>query len=315
MSQRIGVLLLTLSICLSCNAQPAAWQPFETTSADGTRIAYYVAGERSPGRSPLLVVSGGPGSDHRYMRVGGSFERLAEKRAVIMFDQRGTSRSGPVEGAPRLDQWADDVEAIRAEVGATKLHLLGHSFGGIVAMNYAERYGDHLASLIFNNSTAPSIGETGNILHEVFPDRIDEWQSTRAQLPSKFKASEIAVFTSLEFVDLERLDVFLAAIADFTYNIDVNNALREDMANLDYTETLATLSIPTLVLHGRYDPVITPLTAWNLHQLIPQSDLVILPATGHLPAAEVPDDYVDAVEGFLEGVSRQVGGDSSPASR
>ena len=315
MIQRIGVLLIVIGCSLTCHAQSAEWQPFDTQSADGTRIAYYVAGELLPDTSPLLVISGGPGSDHRYMRVGGSFERLAKKRAVIMFDQRGTSQSGSVEGAPRLDQWADDVEAIRSAVGASSLHLLGHSFGGIVAMNYAERYSDHLASLIFNNSTAPSIAETGNILREVFPDRIEEWQSTRARLPSTFKASEIAVFTSLEFVDLERLDVFLAAIADYTYNIDVNNALREDMAELDYTETLATLSIPALVLHGRYDPVITPLTAWNLHQLIPQSDLVILPATGHLPAAEVPDAYVEAVEGFLDGISLQVGGDSSSRVR
>ena len=278
----------------------AQWRPFETTSADGTRIAYYMAGDLMFGKTPLFVISGGPGSDHRYMRVGGSFDRISATRPVIMFDQRGTSNSGAVTGTPRLDQWADDVEAVRAATGSPQLHILGHSFGGIVAMNYAERYGDHIASVIFANSTASSIAETGNILREMFPDRINTWVERRAALPSRFKASEIDVFTSMEFVDLERLDEFLASIAGYTYNIEVNNELRQDMASLDYTDVVSALTAPTLVLHGRYDPVITPQTAWNLHQQIPNSELIILPATGHLPFAEVPDVFVETVTRFLD---------------
>ena len=282
----------------------ADWQAFATESMDGTHIAYYVAGDPTSTETPLLVISGGPGSDHRYMRVGGSFDILSEHRPVIMFDQRGTSRSGPVNGPPRLDQWADDVESIRVALGATRVHVLGHSFGGIVAMNYLDRFGDNVSSVIFNNSTASSIADTENILRKVFPDRIDEWARTRAELPPRFKASEIAVFTSMEFVDLERLDDFLDAISEFTYNIKVNNALREDMAHLNYADVLGSISVPSLVLHGRYDPVITPETAWNLHQMLPGSELVILPATGHLPFAEVPDAYVAVVDRFLRAVDR-----------
>lgn len=291
--------LLILICAWSATVQAAQWRPFETTSADGTRIAYYMAGDLMSGRTPLFVISGGPGSDHRYMRVGGSFDRISDTRPVIMFDQRGTSRSGAVSGAPRLDQWADDVEAVRVASGSERLHMLGHSFGGIVAMNYAERYGDRLASVIFANSTASSIAETGNILREMFPDRIDTWVERRSALPPRFKASDIDVFTSMEFVDLHRLEDFLAAIADYTYNIEVNNALRQDMASLDYADVVGALEAPVLVLHGRYDPVITPQTAWNLHQQIPSSELVILPATGHLPFAEVPDVFVQTVTEFL----------------
>ena len=291
--------LLTLITCWSVAAHAAIWRPFETTSADGTLITYYMAGDMIPGKVPLFVISGGPGSDHRYMRVGGSFDRLSNERPVIMFDQRGTSRSGPVTGAPRLDQWADDVEAVRIASGSDKLHVLGHSFGGIVAMNYAERYGDNIASIVFANSTATSIAETGNILRQVFPDRIDAWVERRAALSPRFKASDIDVFSSMEFVDLERLDEFLFAIKDYTYNIEVNNELRQDMASLDYTPVVGALTVPSLVLHGRYDPVITPQTAFTLHQQIPESELVILSATGHLPFVEVPDVFVATVSDFL----------------
>ena len=283
----------------SVGAHACQWRPFEATSADGTRITYYLRGDMMSYETPLLVISGGPGSDHRYMRVGGSFDQIAAGRPVIMFDQRGTSLSDAVSGVPRLDQWADDVEAIRKASGSKSLHILGHSFGGIVAMNYAQRYGDHIASIIFANSTASSIKSTESGLRQMFPDRIEEWARVRANLTPRFKASEIAIFTGMEFVDAGRLDAFLRAIADFTYNIEVNNALREDMADLDYADTLSALSVPTLVLHGRYDPVITPATAWKLHKQIPNSELTILPATGHLPFAEVPDVFVHTVEAFL----------------
>ncbi|MEM9209832.1 MAG: alpha/beta hydrolase, partial [Pseudomonadota bacterium] len=240
-----SVLAAVLLVTAAEEPRAAEWQSAFTESRDGTRIAYYVAGDTASESVPLFVVSGGPGSDHRYMRVGGSFDRLSQNRPVIMFDQRGTSRSGDGPEPPRLNQWADDVEAVRAAFGAPRIHLLGHSFGGIVAMNYAERFSDRVASIVFNNSTAASIAATKTVIREVFPDRIDEWQQVRANLPSRFKASEIAVFTKLEFVDLERLDVFLASIADFTYNIDVNNALREDMASLDYADVLGALTVPT----------------------------------------------------------------------
>ena len=294
---RLGLLIL-LGLW-SVSAQAFQWRPFEAISADGTRITYYLRGDMMSYETPLLVISGGPGSDHRYMRVGGSFDELAKGRPVIMFDQRGTSLSGAVTGAPKLDQWADDVEAVRAASGSERIHILGHSFGGIVAMNYAERYGDHVASITFANSTASSIAQTESGLRQMFPDRVEEWGRVRANLSPRFKASEIAVFTGMEFVDAGRLEAFLMAIKDYTYNIEVNNALRQDMADFDYSDTLAALDVPTLVLHGRYDPVITPATAWKLHQQIPGSELIILPATGHLPFAEVPVDFVRTLTDFL----------------
>lgn len=216
-----------------------------------------------------------------------------------MFDQRGTSNSGAVTGRPRLVQWADDVEAIRTALGVSSLDLLGHSFGGIVAMAYAEKYCVWVNSIMFVNSTAPSIKATGTILAQVFPDRIEEWQQTRRALSPRFKASEIEVFTSMEFVDLAKGDAFIAAIKDYTYNIEVNNALRLDMTELDYAQSVSSYDFPVLVIHGRYDPVITPATAWQLHKLISGSEIEIMAATGHLPFAERSARFVRRVERFL----------------
>ncbi len=275
------------------------WSRHFAESADGTRIAYYLYGENNPERTPILIVSGGPGSDHRYMRAGGSFERLAENRLVISFDQRGTSHSDPASGDPRLQQWVQDVEAVRAAVGVEQLNLLGHSFGGMVAMGYADDYRQHVHSIIFVNSMAPTIAGTKNVMAELFPDRIDTWRETRSNLQPRFRARDINVFTSMEFVDIQKGEAFMQYIDNFLYNVEVNNALRIDMAELDYTGILAAADFPALVLHGRYDPVITPQTAWELHQLIPGSEIKIIEACGHLPFVETPDKFVSAVNEFL----------------
>ncbi len=287
--------------CLFASSDSFAdqWTRHFVESNDGTRIAYYLYGDAAAKQPPLLMISGGPGSDHRYMRVGGSFERLAENRMVISFDQRGTSHSGEVQGKPHLAQWAEDVEAVRIAVGADKLDLLGHSFGGIVAMAYAQTYRPHVRTITFVNSTAATIAGTKNIMAEVFPDRIEVWREARKNLKPRFPARDINVFTSMEFVDIEKGTEFMRMIENYIYNIEVNNELRTDMAPLDYSAMLAEVKFPVLVVHGRYDPVITPQTAWELHQLIPGSEIRIIEACGHLPFVEKPGEFVKVVDDFL----------------
>lgn len=275
------------------------WQQNSTTSADGTPIAYFLRGERAGGTVPLVVISGGPGSNHRYMRVGGAMDELARTRQVVMFDQRGTGASGPAGDAPKLADWAADVEAIRQALGSEQIDLLGHSFGGMVAMAYMQTYSEHVHAVVFNNSTGATLVGTKSLLADVFPDRVKLWADVRANLPKRFKASAIQVFTEMEFVDPERAHTFVNAIADYTYNIEVNNALRQDMATLDFTETLQGTNVPVLVLHGRYDPVISPSTAAELAGIIPVAKLHIMEGTSHLPFAEVPARYSRVVSEFL----------------
>ncbi|MEM9529397.1 MAG: alpha/beta hydrolase [Pseudomonadota bacterium] len=298
---RTGLLALA-ALLATASFEPSHaedWKSGFADSPDGTQIAYYVLGNLKAA-TPLLVVSGGPGSDHRYMRVGGSFARLAANRAVIMFDQRGTSKSGPVSGEPKLRQWTEDVEAVRQTLKAPSLHLLGHSFGGLVVMDYARRFPTHIASMALVDSTAATLAGTQQLLADVFPDRVDRWREVRQNLTPRFKASDIEVFTRMEFVDPDARDRFLAAIAGYTYNIEVNNALRVDLAGQDFSDTLASFHKPALVVHGRFDAIIAPATSWELHQALPSSRLAMIERAGHLPFAERPAAFVEAVETFLD---------------
>lgn len=280
----------------------AIWKQHFAESADGTRIAYYVAGTLTDGTTPLLVISGGPGSDHRYMRVGRAFAQLSRKRPVVMFDQRGTSRSGDVSEDPQFSRWAEDVDAVRKALNAPKVDVLGHSFGGFVAMSYAGEYPERVRSITFVDSPSPKLSENEQLLSDIYPDRIGQWRETRRSLSPQFPASELSAFFSMEFVDPEKASAYLQSVSDYVYRIDVNNALRQQLSTLDFQPILKGLELPVLIVHGRFDAVIAPSVAWKVHKLIRGSRIVFIEKAGHLPFVERPDAFVQAVGTFLDEV-------------
>lgn len=277
----------------------ASWQAHTTVSADGARIAYYTLGPAQTDAPPLIVISGGPGSDHRYMRLGGAFKTLARDRRIVMFDQRGTGQSDDVEDAPTIEMWADDVDAIRRALNAKQADLLGHSFGGFVMMATLERYNKSIRRLIFVDAPAPRLADTKSLLRDLYPDRAEAWFAQRAELDERIAARTLALFFSMEFVDPALGAMYPAAVGDYIYNLDVNNRLRVDLADRDYANTLQNAMQPALVLHGRFDAIIAPSVAWSLHEILPNAEIAFIEKASHMPFVEQPDAFASAVERFL----------------
>ena len=292
---------VALSLCLITAAGTTHSGPRFTESRDGARIAYYGAGQ-GPTRVPLLVIAGGPGSDRRYMNAGGAIDALAKGRTVITYDQRGTGKSARVPGSPTIDLWLEDIDAIRMAVGAERLDLLGHSFGGYLAMSYSDAYASHVRSLVLVDSAAPNIDDNIQLLSRVYPDRLSEWRSVRSNLPDEFKAPDIAVFFSMEFVDPSWLDRYLEHVDGFTYNIAVNNELRGDMAARDLGSRIGNIDNPVMVMHGRYDAVLATENSWRMHEALPNSEFEVIEMSGHMPFVERADEFVRVVEEFLSKV-------------
>jgi proline iminopeptidase len=252
--------------------------------------------------TPLIAIAGGPGADHRYLRIGGGFDRVAGARPVVFYDQRGSGRSKPAAEGETIARFVEDIEALRAAVGATEIDLIGHSFGAYLAMAYAARHAQHVRSLILASAMAPRTDQTVQLLEAIFPDRIEEWRRTRAALPDRYPASVIGLFHTFEFIDPMAHARYARDVADHEYNIRLNNVLREDMATLDFTDALGAFAKPALVLHGRFDAVLAPLIAWRLYKLIPRARLAMLERSGHMPFIEEPAAFAAAVLGFLTDV-------------
>lgn len=252
--------------------------------------------------TPLIAIAGGPGADHRYLRIGGGFDRVAGARPVVFYDQRGSGRSSAAAEGETIARFVEDLEALRAALGHGEIDLVGHSFGAYLAMAYAARHGNRVRSLILASAMAPRTGDTVQLLEAIFPDRIAEWRRTRAALPDRYLASVIGLFHTFEFIDPMAHARYAREVAAHEYNIRLNNVLREDMATLDFTEPLAAFAKPALVLHGRFDAVLAPVIAWRLYELLPRARLAMMERSGHMPFIEEPAAFAAAVLGFLSDV-------------
>jgi proline iminopeptidase len=255
---------------------------------------------------PVIAVNGGPGLSHAYMVQNDLWERIARNRLVVLYDQRGTGASKRLQaGASQsMDAQVADLEAVRQTLGLAKFALLGDSYGGLLAMAYAASHPEHVAKLVLSDSPGPSWKSIVHLLPEVFPD-IQEQNAKEEQTLGS--ASEAAARAGLRnhfrmiFYSPEKRDAYMSHMGDLGYEPAVAEAVAKATADLDLTPKLAGFQFPVLILNGRYDMNVAPLTAWRLAHAIPGAKVVFFEQSGHLPAYEEPDKYLVVLEDFLNG--------------
>ncbi|HEY2781212.1 MAG TPA: alpha/beta fold hydrolase [Steroidobacteraceae bacterium] len=253
---------------------------------------------------PIIAVNGGPGLSHAYMMQNDLWQRVAAHRLVILYDQRGTGASKRVEsGAPQsMDAQVADLDAVRGALSLDRVAVLGDSYGGMIAMAYAAAHPQHVARLILSDSAAPSWKGLVHLLPQVFPDREQQGAAEAKKLAADPEAAAQAGFVNhmrMCFYSTDLRDAYLAHMGDLGFVPAVGAAVQKATENLDLTSKLADFKFPTLVITGRYDMNVAPLTAWRMAHAIPGAQLVFFEKSGHLPAYEEPDKYLKVLEGFL----------------
>lgn len=258
---------------------------------------------------PLLVVNGGPGFDHTYEHAAvpgttSAWDTLARKRRVVFYDQRGNGRSSAVKpGQPcGLAEQIEDLEAVRAHVGADKIDLLGHSWGGFLVMAYAARHPEHIRHLITVDSAAPRWADTVFLFKDIFPEgqeRADGFAFADALGDKAASDAGIREYLTWLFYSPEKRDAFLAQIQPGVFTKAVNESVEHDVQRFDLNPELRKFKFPTLVITGRYDINVAPSVAYKIHKAIPGSQFAVFEKSGHLPFYEEPEAFVRAVEAFL----------------
>lgn len=257
--------------------------------------------------TPVIAVNGGPGLTHRYMLVNDVWQQIARRRLVVFYDQRGTGASRRVRtDAPQtMDAQVSDLEAVRAALNLEKVALVGDSYGGMLAMAYAAAHPEHVARLVLSDSAAPSWNGVVHQLPQTFPDIEAQDEAEQKQLGD---GSDAAAQASLRnhfrmiFYSPARRDAYLARMGNLGFEPTVAGEVEKATADLDLTPQLAGFTtFPTLVITGRYDMNVAPLTAWRIAQQIPGARIVFFERSGHLPAYEEPIRYRKVLEAFLEG--------------
>jgi proline iminopeptidase len=310
---RFGIVVgvTTLALLFGCSSDADAQRARQgLLSLEDARLFYEVVGSTG---DPIVVVHGGPGLDHAYLQPG--LDALATRNTVIYYDQRGTGRSSAelVETAINFDSFVQDIEALRVALGYDRITVLGHSFGSLIALEYAARFPESTRSLILMNPVEP-----GSRFQEQTSDRQrarvtleDSTEMADLRATEGFAARDPATLSQVYRVafrqvlrdrDLvEQIDLDLATTTAKNGQ-DVAALLGASLGEVDWWDRLAAIEVPTLVLHGRYDaPPID--MARELAEAFAQGTFEVL-NSGHFPYVEDRDGLLSAISGFFAGLRR-----------
>lgn len=274
---------------------------------DNGQLYYQIVGKGDP----VVVIHGGPGFDQGYLLPG--MAELAKKHQVVFYDQCGSGRSTVSvidEQHINEEQFIEDLEKLRKALDYSKITLVGHSTGGMLAMRYAIKYGANVKKMVLMNTLPATTAGIHDFVEEVerriapSAAEIEALQKSQAFLEND--PETIAKFYSLFFKyyfhnpsDLKKLNMHLEPQGIAT-GMQVAKILEKSIFTkfIDLIDDLQKLKIPTLIIHGESDAL--PIsTAQEIATAIKGSKLVVQKQCGHFPYIEKPEEWLAIVEEFL----------------
>ena len=269
------------------------------------------------GAVPLLCVNGGLLFDHKLLWP--ALSPLAQRRQLVLYDQRGrgASQAPPGARAARIEHDAGDVGALREALGLDAWDVLGHSWGGGIAMLGAALDTAATRRLVLVDPVGARSEGWLDQLHDRALLRLDDPQ--RALLdaasdaiaaaadatpradddPAHLSAYAAALYPAW-FADRDLATLFTPPRSASRTGAAVSARLRRD--GYDWRDTLRGLPVPTLVIHGEEDLVPVEI-ARDTVALLGNAQLALLPGAGHLPFWETPEPFFALVERFLDAPS------------
>jgi proline iminopeptidase len=285
-------------------------EPFQTNYlrvSDIHEIYYELCG--NPEGKPVFVLHGGPGgSCSPYMRRFFN----PDKFLIVLHDQRGAGKSKPyADIRENTTQYlVEDIELLRKHLNLGKIILLGGSWGSTLGLAYAESYPENVNGLVLRGIFTATQKEIDHFYHggvrKFFPEVYDKFINSfpelrKQQLPQyllsliqspdstkKLKYSRIWAEYEIKVSRLEFSDDQVKNILDSSNPLAFGLLENYYMANGCFLKEGQLLNnaykikdIPSIIVNGRYDMVCPPITAYELHDRLPNSKLFIAESSGH----------------------------------
>ena len=296
---------------------PAAYDGFLAMKAGeglvevtGGRVWYEVVG--SGDATPLLVLHGGPGFTHEYMR---SLEALADERPVVFYDQLGCGRSDRPDDLSfwTTERHVEELALVRRALGLEKVHILGQSWGGMLVTDYALTRPTGVESIVM---ASPCIS-------------IPRWVADAARLKAALSPELIATIDSHEARGFTTCPEYMAAMLVYykrhvcrldPWPVEVERAFHTygpvvyetmwgpseftvsgNLSDYDRSGRLKEIELPVLFTCGRHDEATPESVGWY-SSLLPGSRLVVFEESSHMSHLEERERYNDVIREFLREV-------------
>jgi proline iminopeptidase len=331
----IPCIVLFAGVIISCNQPPAEVSPlayFADSSAGVKTGGVQVVPVETPkgkfnvwtkriGNNPtikLLLLNGGPGATHEYFECMESF-LPAEGIEFIYYDQLGTGNSdNPNDTATwDLDRYVDELEQVRKALNLSpdNFYLLGHSWGGILAMQYSLKYQQHLKGLIISNMMS-SCPDYGKYADEVLAKQMDPAVLDTIRMLEAKKEFSNPKYMELLYPHYYEKHILRIPIAQWPDPVNrsfarMNQSLYVTMQgpsefgisgkleNWDVKPLLKNISVPTLVVGAKHDTMDPEHMKWMSTQ-VQQGSYLYCPQGSHMCMYDDQQTYMNGVIKFLK---------------
>jgi len=253
--------------------------------------------EVGDGPEVVVMLHGGPGASHDYLRPGLDAVAVPGRRRLFYYDQRGSGRS-PLDAGVAPGTWQDhvaDLDAVREHLGGAPLTLVGYSWGALLAMLYAVVHRAEVNRIALV-SPAPAAGAERAEAKErlLAMSNRPSVKELRARLDMTDRRNRFAIAVAGYFVEPERA----LGLTPFVVKQSAEEAVWNSLGtHYDLRPQLATLGIPAFVAHGEEDPI--PVATARATAQALGGELVAIPRCGHVPYVEAPDALFGPLLRFL----------------
>ncbi len=250
--------------------------------------------------TPCLVMHGGLGIDHTSLR---GLDPLADTMRLIYYDHRRHGRSDrpPLETIT-IPQLADDAAALMETLGEERTIVLGVSFGGFVALEYALRHPERVERLILVGTA--SHGDYGAEIIAAVRARDPSAETiaalTTPPVAGESMAARWRAILPLYLAPGSDVDGIHAALGDISVDMETSQRGMEIWSKWDVRPRLREIACPALVLSGRFDYICPPTQARIIADGIPDSVLVEWDDCGHFMWLEQPERFFTTIRNWLK---------------
>jgi len=304
-------ILILLDAASAQVRSPLKHPPGAYAEVNGAKLWYETEGQGEP----LILIGGGPGDSHAVYHP--FFSRLADHHKVIYFDAFGVGKSERAKSTSEYSFARDveDLEGLRKALGFAEVDLLGQSYGGMVAQAYALKYPQSVKRLIladtfYSGEMWQANNDSCNYeIRQQYPETWKKLQELRARGLRSSAPEHQALYNSVPlglfyFHDASKIrllenesgneDVYYAIAGD-----DAEFKIGGDIAKLDFRADLPKLTMPILIIAGRFDRVSIPRYAVEFQKLLPKARFVVFEESGHFPYLEEPEETLATLREFL----------------
>ena len=307
------VLLAFIAVILGACRKAHEKQPEQRFSegfveVEGGKIWYRVLGQGD--KTPLIAMHGGPGGTHRSFYL---LEPITEDRHLILFDQLGSGKSGAHRDTSllKVDNFVEQVHALRRALDLDEVYLLGASWGTALALESYLAHPEGVKGIIFNSPYfSTTVWEAdADTLITYLPDSIqqaiEEGERTgQFDAPAYQEANR--VFLNNYGRRKDRVptswDTVKAPRSAFIYNYmwgPTEFTATGTLKNYDRIERLKTIEVPVLFITGEYDEA-RPQTVEKFQALVPGSQFEVIEGAGHSTLNDNPGQNIRVIREFLD---------------